>query len=386
MALRQDGPGAALGDPTSATPSVQEQLLLQPSTLQPRASGWGGFCCRQRSRKGAMPQRPVSSPLGVARGDRPRSPSPVAQLERWVAPACDVEAEWKAVQRSVDADEFRRLQELRRLVEALDVHSACDTAVGNAPHSQQAGTLLRFLRARRGEPKVAALMLREALDWRRDFSIDDKLRAWRSEWEAGTSTRVKLFREYNYIGLMGCDREGLPVYVYRHSQGDLGGLVRELGDEPVLLHMVRMIEDSFLEARTMMLNTGRFLCSFIEVHDLGNYGLVPNWLPRAFGEFGFMKKFAPVFDKVYPERVRVCFLVRMPAAFSMIWRLASPLVPEATHSKLRLKGYAAASWVKEMEALLPESAVPDWLRSEDPALLLKARPWGGVVPKGALAS
>ena len=42
---------------------------------------------------------------------------------------------------------------------------------------------------------------------------------------------------------------GVPAYVHRHSQGDLGGLVREAGDEAVLLHMISAIEEPYACAK-----------------------------------------------------------------------------------------------------------------------------------------
>merc|ERR1719296_173365 len=43
---------------------------------------------------------------------------------------------------------------------------------------------------------------------------------WRQEWAAGTSRRVRVLKEYDCFGCLGKDKEGLPVFVTRHSQGD----------------------------------------------------------------------------------------------------------------------------------------------------------------------
>lgn len=163
-------------------------------------------------------------------------------------------------------------------------------------------------------------------------------------------------------------------------QADLGGWIREVGDEPVLLHLLKFIEDGLDEAQAHMLRTGCFHGNFIEIHDTGNYGLVPSYLHRGLKMLPFYKKYAPVFDKVYPERLRACFVVRAPAAFSGVWRLVQPLIPEATKLKVRFRGHAAATWVEELEGLAP-GVLPPWLRSDDPALLLEAEPWGGLVPQ-----
>jgi len=265
----------------------------------------------------------------------------------------------------------------------LDSHAAC-TAAGSEPHSRQASTLVRFLRARGGDCEAAAKMLQGALDWRRDFDIDAKLRAWRPEWDEGASARVRLIKTFTYIAELGPDNEGMTVILHRHSQADLGGLVREVGSEPLLLYMVSMIEGQFEVARARMLKTGNFLTNFIEIHDVGNYGYVGGYLSRGVGAAAFFKTASPVFDNVYPERLRVCFLVRMPLAFTAVWRMFSPMVPPATKNKIRLKGYAASSWIDEMRELIPEDVIPAFLRGDLASDLAKATPWGGYVPKDAL--
>jgi len=301
----------------------------------------------------------------------------------WVAPADPLEAEWAAVRRTVKPEEFAKLRELRSLVQAkgLDAHGAC-TGPGTAPLANKAGTLLRFLRARGGKPEAALAQLCEALDWRRDYQIDRKLKEWRSEWASNGSARVRILRKYGYIGLLGKCREGLPVYVQRECQADIGGIVREAGEEALLLYMLSIIEDQLEQADKRMLNTGSCINSFVEIHDIGNYGLVPSYLPRGFQSVPFYKANAPIFDKVYPERVRVCFLVRCPAAFNIIWKLVTPLIPEHTKHKIRLKGYDAKSWLQEMEALLPPDSIPAWLRCDDTYVIEQATPFGGIVPRG----
>jgi len=309
----------------------------------------------------------------------------VVQRGPWIVPDDPLEAEWAAVRRTISAQELAKLEEFRSLVKAngLDDHKAC-TVDGAAPHSQKAATLLRFLRARGGNCEAASAMLKEALDWRSDFEVDRKLREWRSEWAAGTSARVRLLRKYEWIKQIGQCREGLPVYIHRHSTGDVGGVVSEIGSESLLLYLVSNIEDQLERAHQRMMKTGNCITNFVEIHDLGNYGYVPNWLHRAFACVPFFKAHAPIFDKVYPERVRVCIMVRAPAAFSMVWKVFSPLVPEATKSKIHIHGYHARAWLSDLQSLLPPETIPAFLRTDDASALKQALPAGGVVPKGAL--
>jgi len=329
-------------------------------------------CCRRR-RPEADNLQQFPCPRGEESPSAPR---------RWREPDDpDLAAEWRAVQRSVNSEELQRLRDFRLAVEGmgLDSHPAC----ARTPYSQRAATLLRFLRARQGDSVKARALFAEALDWRRDYDIDRKLKEWRAEWAASSSQRVRLVQAHDFVGNLGRDREGMPVYLYRFSQGDPGGIVREAGEETLLLHMVNALETSFEEAQARMLQTGRLINGFVEVYDVGNYGIVGGYLPRAMAAIGPYSKFAPIFDKVYPERIRLVFLVRAPQAFSIIWRLAQPLVPPATKAKIRLRGFRAATWLEEMEAALPTESIPLWLRIDDPAEFKKAKPFGGFVPNSA---
>lgn len=300
----------------------------------------------------------------------------------WMAPDDPLDAEWELVARGVSEQEYGRLQDFRGLVKdrGLDAHEACAVT----PHTRRAVTLLRFLRARQGGLEKALSMLSDALDWRRDFEIDRRMREWRSELQEGTSARLRVLMRYRWT-CMSTDASGLPVFMQRESVGDPAGLMRELGLDVLLVHFVTEIEDAFELARERMLRTGTLHTSFVEIHDVGSQGLVPNWWQRAFGSIPFYQKLAPVLDKVYPERVRLAFVVRVPRSFNLIWQLFLPLVPPETKKKIRIYGYPAQAFREELIGAIGESAVPAYLLTDDMSVIADALPPGGVVPAGSLA-
>merc|ERR1711933_321170 len=93
-----------------------------------------------------------------------------------------------------------------------------------------------------------------------------------------------------------------------------------------------------------------------------------------------MTQMAPVFDEIFPERVRVVFIVRAPRVFSVLYKLVAPVIPESTKLKIRIRGHHARTWLEEMFEFLPRQTVPPWLQDDDPANFLHVRPWGGIVP------
>lgn len=290
--------------------------------------------------------------------------------------------EWEIVRDAIPTREFLALVDFRALASSLDCHAAC----GATPHSQRAATLLRFLRARGGTLRRALALLKEALDWRRDFEIDSKLEAWEREWAEGVSPRVRLLKAYDYLELLGKDRDGLSVFLQREAVADVGGLVREVGQDVVVLHLLRTVELQMREAQELMLRRRRLLMSFVELHDLALYAHLPSYMDRAWSCVPVYMSLARVLDKVYPERVRKVFILRPPRAFSFIWRIVQPVIPPNTKLKISITGRTCNSYLPEMEALLPPETIPAWLRSDDLGLGETATPAGGIVPRGALAA
>jgi len=371
-----------LGRSASESSNNSERKLLptkpaQDMSPQPSTGGWFRWiaCCKRRSDVRASDRFMQDE---VMEGD--------AAENEWKRPQDDLEAEWKAVERTISPAEFKKVLDFRQLVSAarLDEHGACCGPL-SAPHSRQASTLLRYVRARSGDLDAALELFKGALDWRLEYNLDAKLKTWDVEWKQGTSPRVQILKKYTHIMDIGKDFYGLPVYLHRDSQSDLGGIVREVGNEALLLHLIHAIEDQFSQARARMLRTGHAISNFIEIHDTGNYGVVPGYLARGFGAATFFKKYAPVFDHVYPERVRICYLVRMPTTFAAIWSIFSPMVPPETKKKLRLKGQASSTWIDDMQENMPGEIIPTFLRCEDKQVYREAVPFAGFVPEGIRA-
>lgn len=322
------------------------------------------FCCRRRSEK---------------------PPVRAAATKPWVwAPKpeeSELDLEWKIVEHELDAKSMACLRSFRKaVVEAgLDSHRAC----ANTPHSQRPGTLVRYLRARNWNQELSLAMFRDALDWRRDYDLDAKLEAWRAEWKTDSTPRVQLWRKYGYVKCIGLDYDGLPIWLHRMSQCDAGGLVREAGIEAFILFHIAILEDSFARAQERMMKTGKLITNFVEIYDQGDYGHVDGYLRRGWGSWEGYKQMIPILDKVYPERLRVSFLLRCPRIFAVFWRLVEPLLPATTVKKIRIKGYAASSFVEELKEFMAETTIPPFLRSDDKSFLETAEPWGGWVPSGA---
>jgi len=290
--------------------------------------------------------------------------------------------DWKLVEAAIDSKELSELHELRQLVlkAGLQSHPGCC----GAHDARRTPTLLRFLRARNHSPKAAFDLLEEAVVWRHEFQLDKKLAAWQEEWIVGISPQARVLGEYNFITKLGVDREGLPVYLSRFSQADPAGIIREIGQELFLVHSLMIMEDNFEKSWQLMLKTGKVQFSFIELYDVGNYGFVPNWLSRAFSMVPVYKGLAKILERYYPERIRIIFMLRAPPAFTHFWRFVGPCVPTDTRKKIKIQGSVSQRVLSELQQHVPPEVIPKWFQTEDIEALRTVRPWGGVVPVGAL--
>jgi len=283
------------------------------------------------------------------------------------------------MQRAVPEGVYAQLCSLRALVARYDDHPACV----QEPHSRRATTLLRFLRARGSDTRLAAKLFGDAMRWRSEFEVDRKLAEWKAEWADGESERARLMHEHEYIKLCGSDRNGCPVYVHQMVQGDPVGIAREVGEETVLLHYIWIFEEQTTAMRAQFLKTGRVVPGCVDIYDTGNYAGLPGAVPRALAKVPYYMGFARIFEVVYPERLHVAFVLRAPHFFDVVWRAASSAIPEATRRKCRIfsSRRAASAWREEVGALVPPESVPPWLRTDDAQMFGEAARLGGLVPR-----
>ncbi|KAG9333278.1 hypothetical protein JZ751_012864 [Albula glossodonta] len=94
--------------------------------------------------------------------------------------------------------------------------------------------ILRFLRARDFSLDKARDMLCQSLAWRKQHQIDYILEAWRPP---------AFLEEYYAGGWHFHDSSGRPLYILRLGQMDTKGLVKALGEEALLRHVLSINEE-----------------------------------------------------------------------------------------------------------------------------------------------
>merc|ERR1712232_101546 len=276
----------------------------------------------------------------------------------------------------------KKLRLLRAAVNDCHMHPACATRLLAA----EPATLLRFLEARNGNVAQAEIMFRNHLDWRHSFGIEEKLKAWRHDLAHQSSAAARLIRAYGAEVPLLADDGVSAGFLWRLSVLDMEGLVRELGQEPVTLHIVHLYEENLHNSRLEMIKTGSYPGGRILILDLGDYGKhgLPRHAQRQRSWFKLILKLRDITLNQYPEVYRKTFLVRVGPLVRGFTSLVRPILSPREISAFELHGWNASSWLPELRRQLPAGFdIPRFLECDDEAAFAAAVPKGGIVPQGA---
>lgn len=262
------------------------------------------------------------------------------------------------------AAELAAVSKLRALLEAKGLAAS---AAADEAHLFTRATLLRFVRARPTVHKSLE-MFAAMLRWYREAAPDTARALWHAE--AG-SHEAALIHKYFSCGAHGVDRRGLPVVYGRYGLLDLEGLIRRVGYERIersaIAHQVDMRH--ILDERSRA--AGRAFVSTVCVVDL--HGL--EWR-RAHKCVPHLVRLGRTIDENYPERMLVCYVVRAPRTFAMLYRLVAPLLSADTRAKIRIVSHTE-DHVAALEKHIERSQIPVWLGGESDGW---AYGCGGEVP------
>lgn len=230
-------------------------------------------------------------------------------------------------------------------------------------------------------------MLRASMEWRRNFRVDDKCEAWARDLAEGHSWVTLLVERYKVHSVIGTDRWGLPVCLFRWSVFDIAGAEREMGPETCLLVLLYLNEQLVYCLGLSMLEHQTCLPGCLSIWDIGNYGGfgAPNWWSRMIALVRFLPKVAEVMEANYPEMIRRVMVIRCGPATRALYHLAAPILPPKTLGKCTLYGWHAREWLPSLREEVPDGNLPAFLEKEDAEALMMAEPRGGIYPEGARA-
>ncbi|NP_001404580.1 SEC14-like protein 5 isoform 3 [Mus musculus] len=265
----------------------------------------------------------------------------------------------------LDADYIERcLGHLSPMQESCLVqlrHWLQETHKGKIPKDEH---ILRFLRARDFHLDKARDMLCQSLSWRKQHQVDLLLQTWRPP---------PPLQEFYAGGWHYQDIDGRPLYILRLGQMDTKGLMKAVGEEALLQHVLSVNEEGQKRCEGNTRQFGRPISSWTCLLDLEGLNMRHLWRP---GVKALLRMIEVVEDN-YPETLGRLLIVRAPRVFPVLWTLVSPFINENTRRKFLIYSGSNYQGPGGLVDYLDKDVIPDFLGGESVCNV----PEGGMVPK-----
>ncbi|XP_076233425.1 SEC14-like protein 2 [Calliopsis andreniformis] len=238
--------------------------------------------------------------------------------------------------------------------------------------------LLRWLRARKWDPAAAEKMLRDSLEWRKQWDVD-KL----SEWDP-----PQILKEYLPHGLCGFDKDGAPVIVVYFDALDLYGILHVVSRMDMIKITIKSLEEYLRICREQMQKYGPKAGQVVVIFDMQGFNL-RQYLWRPAGEV--VITLIQMYEANYPEILKTCYIINAPKVFAFAFSVAKKFMNEYTLSKIQIYKADPVKWQTAIFNNIEKDQVPAFfggtLKDPDgnPKLGTKIC-LGGKVPKEMYAS
>ncbi|KAM9769797.1 SEC14-like protein 1 isoform 1-T1 [Menidia menidia] len=236
-----------------------------------------------------------------------------------------------------------------------------ETHKGKIPKDEH---ILRFLRARDFNIDRAREILCQSLTWRKQHQVDYLLETWNSP---------QVLQDFYTGGWHHHDRDGRPLYILRLGQMDTKGLVRALGEESLLRHVLSINEEGLRRCEENTKVFGRPISCWTCLVDLEGLNMRHLWRPGVKA----LLRIIEVVEANYPETLGRLLILRAPRVFPVLWTLVSPFIDENTRKKFLIYAGNDYQGPGGLVDYIDKEIIPDFLGGE----CLCEVPEGGLVPK-----
>ncbi|KAL3067531.1 hypothetical protein OYC64_017286 [Pagothenia borchgrevinki] len=236
-----------------------------------------------------------------------------------------------------------------------------ETHKGKIPKDEH---ILRFLRARDFNMDKAREFLCQSLTWRKQHQVDYLLETWSSP---------QVLQDFYTGGWHHHDRDGRPLYVLRLGQMDTKGLVRALGEESLLRHVLSINEEGLRRCEENTKVFGRPISCWTCLVDLEGLNMRHLWRPGVKA----LLRIIEVVEANYPETLGRLLILRAPRVFPVLWTLVSPFIDENTRKKFLIYAGNDYQGPGGLVDYIDKEIIPDFLAGE----CMCEVPEGGLVPK-----
>ncbi|XP_067313499.1 SEC14-like protein 1 [Pseudorasbora parva] len=236
-----------------------------------------------------------------------------------------------------------------------------ETHKGKIPKDEH---VLRFLRSRDFNLEKAKEALCQTLTWRKQHQIDFLLDTWECP---------QLLQDYYTGDWHHHDKDGRPLYILRLGQMDTKGLVRTLGEESLLRHVLSINEEGLRHCQENTKIFGKPISCWTCLVDLEGLNMRHLWRPGIKA----LLRMIEVVGANYPETLGRLLIIRAPRVFPVLWTLVSPFIDENTRKKFLIYAGNDYQGPGGLVDYINRDFIPDFLGGDS----LCDVPEGGLVPK-----
>ncbi|XP_012937593.1 SEC14-like protein 1 [Aplysia californica] len=224
--------------------------------------------------------------------------------------------------------------------------------------------ILRFLRAREFNVEKAREMLVHSLAWRKLHNIDRILDGYKPP---------EILEKYYPGGWHYCDIDGRPLYILKLGQMDVKGLMRSVGEEAILRHVLAVNEEGLRRAEAATQKRGHPVSACTCIVDLEGLSMRHLWRPGIRA----LLRIIETVEANYPETMGRLLIVRAPRVFPVLWTLVSPFIDENTRNKFMIYGGKDYLGPGGLVEFMDKQYIPDFLGGDCFCDVSE----GGLVPK-----
>ncbi|KAH0954641.1 hypothetical protein HN011_003763 [Eciton burchellii] len=205
--------------------------------------------------------------------------------------------------------------------------------------------LLRWLRARKWDPTEAEKMLRNSLEWRKQWDADNL-----SNWDP-----PQVLKDYMPYGLSGYDKDGAPVVIIPFSGMDMYGVLHVITQKDFIKATIKILDQYLKVAKEQSENHGQDANQITVIFDMEDFNL-KQYLWRPAGELVLM--LIQMYEANYPEILKTCFIINAPRVFAFAFSIAKKFMNEYTLSKIQIHKTDPAKWQTAIFKIIPKDQLP----------------------------
>lgn len=205
--------------------------------------------------------------------------------------------------------------------------------------------LLRWLRARKWDPVAAEKMLRESLEWRKQWDVD-RIGEWKTP---------QILKDHLPHGQCGEDKDGAPVIVVPFAGLDLYGILHVVSRRDMIKATVQILEYYMNLCQEQSKKHGPAAGQVIVLFDMQDFNLRP-YMWRPAGEV--VITLIQMYEANYPEILKTCFIVNAPKVFALGFSIAKKFMNEYTISKIQIYKGDPDRWIPEILKVVSKDQLP----------------------------